>query len=179
MAQFSVNPERFDPYKNFKFRIKWDGKYVAGVSKIGALKRTTEIVEHREGGLDIGHDPFALIVTGDDENVGALLTESLSQLGNPPPATIEPLGFDRERDLLSKILGVAQAHELVETVSLAPKVMLRLALVPLVTQAPLLGRRDEQRAVRDAEAEYDFGHYGETARRGLTFSSLNSLIAFS
>ena len=50
MANFSVNPERFDPYKNFKFRIKWDGKYVAGVSKIGALKRTTEVVEHREGG---------------------------------------------------------------------------------------------------------------------------------
>ena len=50
MAQFSVNPERFDPYKNFKFRIKWDGKYVAGVSKISALKRTTEVVEHREGG---------------------------------------------------------------------------------------------------------------------------------
>jgi phage tail-like protein len=50
MAQFSVNAERFDPYKNFKFRIKWDGKYVAGVSKIGALKRTTEVVKHREGG---------------------------------------------------------------------------------------------------------------------------------
>ena len=29
MAQFSVNAQRFDPYKNFKFRIKWDGKYVA------------------------------------------------------------------------------------------------------------------------------------------------------
>ena len=50
MAQFSVNAQRFDPYKNFKFRIKWDGKYVAGVSKCGALKRTTEVVEHREGG---------------------------------------------------------------------------------------------------------------------------------
>jgi phage tail-like protein len=50
VAQFSVNPQRFDPYKNFKFRVKWDGRYVAGVSKIGALKRTTEIVEHREGG---------------------------------------------------------------------------------------------------------------------------------
>ena len=50
MAQFSVNPSRFDPYKNFKFRIKWDGQYVAGVSKMGALKRTTEVVEHREGG---------------------------------------------------------------------------------------------------------------------------------
>ena len=50
MAQFSVNPTRFDPYKNFKFRVKWDGQYVAGVSKMGALKRSTEVVEHREGG---------------------------------------------------------------------------------------------------------------------------------
>ena len=50
MAQFSVNPLRFDPYKNFKFRVKWDGRYVAGVSKMGALKRTTEPVKHREGG---------------------------------------------------------------------------------------------------------------------------------
>lgn len=50
MAQFTVNAERFDPYKNFKFRVKWDGKYVAGVSKCSALKRTTEVVTHREGG---------------------------------------------------------------------------------------------------------------------------------
>ena len=52
MAQFSVNiqPQRFDPYKNFKFKVKWDGRYVAGISKVGALKRTTEVVKHREGG---------------------------------------------------------------------------------------------------------------------------------
>jgi phage tail-like protein len=50
MAQFSVNAQRFDPYKNFKFRLKWDGKYVAGVSKVSTLKRTTEVVKHREGG---------------------------------------------------------------------------------------------------------------------------------
>src|ERR1043165_800515 len=50
MAQFTVNAQRFDPYKNFKFRIKWDAKYVAGVSKVSALKRTTEVVKHREGG---------------------------------------------------------------------------------------------------------------------------------
>ena len=48
--QFTVNAQRFDPYKNFKFRIKWDGKYVAGMSKVGALKRSTEPVTHREGG---------------------------------------------------------------------------------------------------------------------------------
>jgi phage tail-like protein len=50
MAEFTVNTTRFDPYKNFKFRIKWDGQYVAGVSKCSMLKRTTEVVKHREGG---------------------------------------------------------------------------------------------------------------------------------
>jgi phage tail-like protein len=50
MAQFSVNTDRFDPYKNYKFRIKWDGRYVAGISKVSALKRTTEVVTHRIGG---------------------------------------------------------------------------------------------------------------------------------
>ncbi|HUR63691.1 MAG TPA: phage tail protein [Candidatus Thermoplasmatota archaeon] len=50
MAIFPANPTRFDPYKNFKFRIKWDGRYVAAVSKVSALKRTTEVVEFREGG---------------------------------------------------------------------------------------------------------------------------------
>src|SRR5437763_15070665 len=50
MAQFSANLQRRDPYKNFKFRVKWDGRYVAGVSKVGMLKRTTEVVKHRDGG---------------------------------------------------------------------------------------------------------------------------------
>jgi phage tail-like protein len=50
VAQFSVNTQRLDPYKNFKFRVKWDGKYVAGISKVGPLKRATEVIEHRCGG---------------------------------------------------------------------------------------------------------------------------------
>ena len=50
MAQFSVNATRVDPYKNFKFRVKWDGRFVAGISKVGTLKRTTEVVTHRHGG---------------------------------------------------------------------------------------------------------------------------------
>ena len=49
MAQFTVNAQRFDPYKNFKFRVKWDGRYVAGISKVSSLKRTTEVVEYRDG----------------------------------------------------------------------------------------------------------------------------------
>lgn len=55
MAQFPINTHRIDPYKNFKFRVKWDGRIVAGVSKIGALKRSTEVVSHREAG-DISTD---------------------------------------------------------------------------------------------------------------------------
>ena len=54
MAQFSVNtsPQRFDPYKNFKFRVKFgdNPEFVAGVSKVGGLKRSTEVVKHRDGG---------------------------------------------------------------------------------------------------------------------------------
>ncbi len=50
MAQFSVNAQRFDPYKNFKFIVRWDGKAVAGISKVSTLKRTTEVVKHRDGG---------------------------------------------------------------------------------------------------------------------------------
>ena len=50
MAEFTVNPERFDPYKNFKFRVKWDGKYVAGVNRISGLRRATEVIMNREGG---------------------------------------------------------------------------------------------------------------------------------
>lgn len=51
MPQFAANKiHRFDPYKNFKFRVKWDGQYVAGLSKMTPLKRTTEVVKHREGG---------------------------------------------------------------------------------------------------------------------------------
>lgn len=50
MAEFTVNAQRFDPYKNFKFLVVWDGRVVAGISKISPLKRTTEVVKHRDGG---------------------------------------------------------------------------------------------------------------------------------
>ncbi len=52
---FTKDAKRIDPYKNFKFRVSWDGKTVLGVSKVGALKRTTEVVKHRDGG-DNSHD---------------------------------------------------------------------------------------------------------------------------
>jgi phage tail-like protein len=50
MALFKNNPQRFDPYKNFKFLVRWDNKIVAAVSKVSTLKRITEVVKHRDGG---------------------------------------------------------------------------------------------------------------------------------
>ena len=52
MAEFTVNAQRFDPYKNFKFRLKWDGQYVAGVSKCSALDPN-----HPSGKASRRHDP--------------------------------------------------------------------------------------------------------------------------
>ncbi len=59
MTQFAVKTKRRNPYKNFKFRVKWDGRYVAAVSKISALSRTTEVIEHRHGGdpSTVGRSP--------------------------------------------------------------------------------------------------------------------------
>ncbi|MCC5808281.1 MAG: phage tail protein [Opitutales bacterium] len=50
MAPFPANSECLDPYRNFKSRVKWDGRYVAGISKVSALKRSTNVAKHREGG---------------------------------------------------------------------------------------------------------------------------------
>jgi phage tail-like protein len=50
MAQFTVNTTRTDPYKNFKFRVKWENLPVAGLSKMSAIKRSTEVIEWREAG---------------------------------------------------------------------------------------------------------------------------------
>jgi phage tail-like protein len=44
-----AQPPQVDPYKNFRFRVWWDGRYVAGVTRVGALRRTTEVIKHREG----------------------------------------------------------------------------------------------------------------------------------
>jgi phage tail-like protein len=49
----NASTNRFDPYRNFRFRVKWDGQYVAGLSKMGALKRSTEMTEWHEAGVNI------------------------------------------------------------------------------------------------------------------------------
>ena len=53
MARMTPQTNRFDPYRNFRFKVKWDNQYVAGLTKMGALKRTTEMVEFREAGENI------------------------------------------------------------------------------------------------------------------------------
>ena len=53
MARMNASTNRFDPYRTFRFRVKWDNQYVAGLTKMGALKRTTEMVEYREAGVNI------------------------------------------------------------------------------------------------------------------------------
>ena len=55
MAQFTVNPSRFDPYENFKFRVKWDGRYVAGVSNISALKSSVSLQVLKDA--ELANDP--------------------------------------------------------------------------------------------------------------------------
>jgi phage tail-like protein len=55
MTGFTVNPYRSDPYKNFKFRVKWDGRYILGIDRITGLRRETGVVQHRDGG-----DPSAV-----------------------------------------------------------------------------------------------------------------------
>lgn len=48
--ELKVGATRYDPYKNFKFRVRWDNRYVAGISKVSGLTRTTQVVTHRSGG---------------------------------------------------------------------------------------------------------------------------------
>jgi hypothetical protein len=50
MAEFPVNPERRDPYPDFKFRVQWDGQSIPGISRVSGLSRITEVIKHREGG---------------------------------------------------------------------------------------------------------------------------------
>lgn len=49
-SEFPKATYRYDPYRDFRFRVKWDGKYVAGISKVSGLSRTTQVISHRDGG---------------------------------------------------------------------------------------------------------------------------------
>ena len=122
MAEFTVNPQRFDPYKNFKFLVVWDGRVVAGISKISPLKRTTEVVKHRNGGdpssprKSPGRTEFEAItlergVTHDPE--GDRGANKVWQVGAGPGAEVSLADF--RKDLVIQVLNeagqVAVAHK--------------------------------------------------------------------
>jgi len=69
-SEFVVNPNRFDPYKVFKFRVKWDGQYVKGISKVSGLRRMTEVMTYRRGG-----DPSAGVKSPGKTNFAAIVLE--------------------------------------------------------------------------------------------------------
>ena len=50
MPEFTKNPQRLTPYPNYRFRVSWNGQYVAGVTKVSGLARTTQVIRHRDGG---------------------------------------------------------------------------------------------------------------------------------
>jgi phage tail-like protein len=49
MPEFTVNPNRRDPYAAFKFQVVWDGRPVAGIHQVSPLVRRTSVIEHRSG----------------------------------------------------------------------------------------------------------------------------------
>ena len=84
MPLFSVNTHRIDPYKNFKFRVKIGSRTVAGLSKMSALKKSTEVIEWREAGATAGGTE--LVLAGD----GTFVTGSFSysEIGGENPRVL-------------------------------------------------------------------------------------------
>jgi phage tail-like protein len=52
---FTVNINRFDPYKTFRFLVYFGQSTspVAGVTKVGGLKRSSDVIEYKEGGAAV------------------------------------------------------------------------------------------------------------------------------
>lgn len=126
MPEFDVNAGRFDPYKNFKFLVRWDGRVVAGVSKISPLKRTTEVVKHRDGGdassprKSPGRSEFEAVtlergVTHDPEF--DRWANKVWQIGAGPGAEMSLADFRKNIiiDVLNEAGQVAVSHKLYRT----------------------------------------------------------------
>lgn len=105
MATFKPSGHRFDPYKNFRFRLKWEGRYVAGISKVSALKRTTEVIEHRDGGDPLGlrkspgltkFEPLTLERGLTLDHEFEAWASQVWKLGNPAGTQIALAGFRKD-----------------------------------------------------------------------------------
>jgi phage tail-like protein len=90
---FTVNVNRYDPYKNFRFVVVFENVPVAGVSKVTGLKRSSDVIEYKEGGnaitlKSIGrtkYEPITLErgVTHDDEFEKWANAAQVLDKGNP------------------------------------------------------------------------------------------------
>jgi glutamate dehydrogenase (NAD(P)+) len=96
----TVNPSRFDPYKNFTFRIKWDGKYVSGfvydkdglniprlMKDMKGKTRFSDLkgynIYDKEGIFDIDSDIFIPAAIGDvitDKTASKLLKHNIKMV---------------------------------------------------------------------------------------------------
>src|SRR5215469_2431469 len=49
---FTVNTHRYDPYKSYRFHVYFDTSTapVAGVSKVSGIKRSSDVIEYKQGG---------------------------------------------------------------------------------------------------------------------------------
>lgn len=120
MTKAKSRTRRFDPYKNFKFRIKWDGQYVAGITKMTALKRSTEIVEYREGGDPSStrrlpgrtkYEPITLERGITHDNAFEQWANQVMQAGtNSPPALRKNIVIDFFNDKGKKVLSYKVFH---------------------------------------------------------------------
>lgn len=88
---FPVNTHRFDPYRTFKFQVLIDGKPVAGLKKMGALKKKTEPIKWRTAG-----DPSSeRILPGGTSYEPVTLEQGLTH----------DLGFETWANLVNSIQG--------------------------------------------------------------------------
>ncbi len=114
MAQFNVNTHRYDPYKSFKFRVKWEGRYVAGISKVGGLKRSTALFEHDEGGNPVftrkspARTKYEAIMLERGVTHDTEFEEWASKVWNYGPGGTSPNGLLRFRkDIIIELLNEA------------------------------------------------------------------------
>ena len=95
--QFAVNPHRFDPYKDFGIRVLWDGRPVAGVDRVSALRRTTEVVQHRDGAdtSTVRRSPGRTTFDPITLSRGVTHNPSLRAVGEQDSGTSDPLSAPR------------------------------------------------------------------------------------
>ena len=111
MPEFSVNVHRMDPYKNFKFRVKWDGKPVPGIIQVTGLTRRTltektSVNERQPYRFTPGRtifDPIVLVRGRTHDSEFEKWANKVWQLGGNP--NVEPTNY--KKDIVIELLNEA------------------------------------------------------------------------